>query len=154
MSWVALLFSPEGRVNRMHFWLGWLVLFGAGFVLVWIPILGQIAVLLSLYCHVCVYSKRLHDMGHSGWLQIIPFLAGTLLPLSGLVMGGTDIFAHLHEFDQGGGGFWVLLRAFGWLAAGVGAACLVWGIFLLWIGTSGSQPGENRFGSPAAAHLS
>lgn len=152
MTWVALLFSPEGRINRMHFWLGWLVLFGAGFVMAWIPILGHIALLLSLYCHVCVYAKRLHDMGRTGWLQILPFLTGTLLPLTGLILGGVDIFSHLHEFDQGTG-IWVLLRSFGWLAAGVGAACVFWMIFVLWLGLSGSQPGDNRYGPPAASHL-
>jgi uncharacterized membrane protein YhaH (DUF805 family) len=152
MSWIALLFSPEGRINRLHFWLGWLILFGAGFVLFWIPFFGHIVILLSLYCHICVYAKRLHDMGRSGWLQIVPFLIGFALPIAGLIMGGTDIFAHLHEFDSGGG-FWVLLRAFGWLAAGLGGACLAWGAFLLWIGLSGSQPGDNRFGPPAPTTL-
>jgi uncharacterized membrane protein YhaH (DUF805 family) len=152
MTWLVLLFSPEGRINRMHFWLGWLVLFGFGFVMAWIPIFGHLVLLLSLYCHVCVYSKRLHDMGRTGWLQILPFLTGTLLPLAGLVASGVDVFSHLHEFDAGGG-FWVVARAFGWLAAGIGAACFFWMIFLLWIGLSGSQPGDNRYGPPAATTL-
>ncbi len=152
MNWVTLFFNPEGRINRTHFWLGWLVLFGAGLLVGWIPAIGQIAVLLSLYCHVCVYSKRLHDMGRTGWFQIIPFLSMAILPLVGLVLGGTTIFAHLHEF-QNGASWMVILGALGWLLLTVSVACLIWGIFLLWIGSSGSQAGENRFGPPASSTL-
>lgn len=152
MGWMTLFFSPEGRINRTHFWLGWLILFGAGALIGWFPLFGQIAVLLSLYCHVCVYSKRLHDMGRTGWLQIIPFLAMTILPLVGLILGGTAIFSHLHDFDEGRG-FWVVLGAFGWLALGFAVACVIWAIFLLWLGASGSQPGDNRYGPPAPTTL-
>lgn len=152
MTWVTLLFSPEGRINRLHFWLSWLVLFGFGFVMALIPVLGHFVLLLSLYCHICVYSKRLHDMGRSGWWQILPFLTGSILPLAGLIMGGVDIFSHLHDFETNAG-VWVLLRSFGWLAAGVGAACFFWFIFLLWLGLSNSQAGDNRYGPPAAATL-
>lgn len=153
MGWVTLFFNPEGRINRTHFWLGWLVLFGAGLLIGWIPAIGQIAVLLSLYCHVCVYSKRLHDMGRTGWLQIVPFLAMAILPLVGLVMGGARVFSHLHEL-QSGASLPIILGALGWLLLGIAVASLIWGIFLLWIGTSGGQPGDNRYGSPAATTLS
>src|SRR5512146_1322606 len=122
MSWAALFFSPEGRINRTHFWLGWLVLFGAGMFLLWIPVFGHIVLLLSLYCHVCVYAKRLHDMGRTGWLQIVPFLAMVVLSLVGLFLGGAAIFTHLHDFDAGQG-FWVVLRAFGWLALCLAIGC-------------------------------
>ncbi|MDQ0463510.1 uncharacterized membrane protein YhaH (DUF805 family) [Caulobacter ginsengisoli] len=152
MSWLTLFFSPEGRINRAHFWLGWLILFGGGLLIGWFPVFGQIAVLLSLYCHVCVYAKRLHDMGRTGWLQIIPFLAFAILPLVGLIMSGATVFSNLHRFDNGAD-WWVIAQAFGWLALGFLAAGTIWTIFLIWIGASGGQPGENRFGPPAPTSL-
>jgi uncharacterized membrane protein YhaH (DUF805 family) len=153
MSWVTLFFNPDGRINRAHFWLGWLILFAVGILIGWIPAFGQIVVLLSLYCHVCVYAKRLHDMGRTAWLQIIPFLAVSILPLVGLFLGGTTIFSHLHELQNGASPA-VIFAALGWLALSIVAACVIWAIFLLWIGTSGSQPGDNRYGPPASATLS
>jgi len=33
---------------------------------------------VSVYAGVCLYSKRLHDMGRSGWLQLI-----VLIPVLG-----------------------------------------------------------------------
>src|SRR5690606_37789693 len=32
LDWQKLLFSFEGRTRRSHFWIGWLICFGAGFV--------------------------------------------------------------------------------------------------------------------------
>lgn len=152
MTWLTLLLSPEGRINRLHFWLGWLVLCGIGAVLLLIPIFGHFVFLFTLYCHVCVYSKRLHDMGRTGWWQLIPFVLGGLLIAAGVVMSGFDIFSHLHDFESSAG-FWVILRSIGWILAGFSAAGFFGFIFLLWIGLSNSQPGDNRFGPPAPTTL-
>ncbi len=152
MDWKTLFFSPEGRIGQSAFWIGWLALFGANMVIHFLPIIGQLLGLVTLYCSVCVFSKRLHDMGRSGFLQIWPILICTVLVVGGIVMvAGPAIMAGIADADESqimaavmagvGGMILALLAAF---AIGVS--------FLLWVGLSKGQPGENRYGpAPAAA---
>ena len=60
-------------------------------------------------------------MGRSGWLQLIPFLAMTILPMAGLITSGVDIFSHLHEFDrgEGAGGEGIILSVGGGVSPGM-----------------------------------
>jgi uncharacterized membrane protein YhaH (DUF805 family) len=75
-NWLLLFLSPVGRVGRRSFLHGWLVLTLANLALVGlvgklIPAPGGFLAmpLLTLYPTVCLYSKRLHGLGRSGWLQ-------------------------------------------------------------------------------------
>ena len=45
------------------------------------PHAGWFAFTLLAYGWICLYAKRLHDIGRSGWLTMAPILA-TLLALS------------------------------------------------------------------------
>ena len=151
MDWKSLFFSADGRIGRQTFWIAWLMLLGVNVVLGWIPLIGWIISLVGVYCSVCIYAKRLHDMGKSGWLQLAPMLICVILPMIGLfAFGGLALFAGLSGASDdvaassvigGLGGFLVsLLIAF---IVGVG--------FLLWVGLTVSDPNDNAYGSANSA---
>lgn len=137
MDWKGLFLSAEGRIGRQNFWIGFAILFGASFVVNLIPVLGQIIGLLLLWPQVCIHAKRLHDMGHSGWLMLIPFGVSVLAGGIAVATGGAAIFAG--GYEAAGAAMGAALLAFG-LAFLVGLG------FLLWVGLTPSQPGDNRFG--------
>ncbi len=74
-----LLFDPRGRIQKARFWQGIVVVTVAAIIKrgieVKLPelVVGPIAILLMLatlalvYANICVYSKRFHDAGTSGW---------------------------------------------------------------------------------------
>ena len=70
MDWKTLFLSPEGRIGRQAFWIGWLVVMGASTVLNVIPVVGHVLMLGVIYASVCIHTKRLHDMGQTGWWQV------------------------------------------------------------------------------------
>ncbi|MFZ4606034.1 MAG: DUF805 domain-containing protein [Caulobacter sp.] len=146
MDWKTLFFSPDGRIGRQSFWIGWLVLLGVNVVLGWIPLIGWALSLVTIYCNVCITAKRLHDMGKSGFLQIIPLVACPTLIVGAIVaVAGPAIMAGVADANEAqvtaailagvGGMMLFFLAAF---AIGLG--------FLIWIGVSNTQPGENRYG--------
>lgn len=143
MDWKKLFFSADGRIGRQEFWIGFLVLLGAGVVFNFIPLIGQLLGLVSIWCWICLYSKRLHDMGKSGWLQIIPIGVGFAAVIMAAISGGAAIFAAAMQGDSVDPA--TLIAGLGAAALFLGAAGLVGLVFLLWIGLSGSQPGQNRY---------
>ncbi len=94
MAW--LLFSLNGRISRQVYWLAYLMIFCVQAVLVrplmmsaeaslngdagTAPIWPIFALLATLYCHVAVSVKRLHDAGFGGF-----FAVAVLLPLLQLI---------------------------------------------------------------------
>lgn len=153
MDWKNLFFSFEGRIGRQAFWIAWLALLGVNVVLGWIPLIGWLLGLVSIYCSICIYATRLHDMGHTAWLQLIPFLVWIVAGVA-MVMGagGSAIVAALADGRDSA----VAAAALGGLGIGLLAitvACLVQLGFLLWIGLTPGQPGPNRFGPPPPREL-
>jgi len=57
MDWKTLFFSPDGRIGRQSFWIGWLVLLGVNVVLGWIPLIGWALSLVTIYCNVCITAN-------------------------------------------------------------------------------------------------
>lgn len=147
MDWRFLFLSAQGRIGQKDFWIAWLILFVAGIVVGIIPIIGGLIGLLLIYPQVCIYSKRLHDMGRSGWLFLAPFGITIVLLIVMFVTVGASIFT------AGASGSDAAAGAAG--LAGAGAA-LLFGLlilvvnlgFLLWVGLSKGDPKPNQYGPP------
>ena len=142
----SAMLSFEGRLRRSHFWIGVLIIFGANVVLGWIPIIGLLVTLALIWSNVAISVKRLHDMGKSGWFVLAPYVIGFGLTIIGVVMmfGGIAASGMSDGYNDGNpAAFFALMGpAFGLFAI----AGLVSLAFLLWIGLTDSQPGDNRFG--------
>lgn len=74
-----VLFDANGRLAPRPFWRGLILLMGAGIFIqiteaLVSPSFGLLRYAL-IYPYVCVFSKRLHDGGHSGWFYLL-FLLG------------------------------------------------------------------------------
>lgn len=69
-----LLFSPNGRIARNRFWQGMVILTVASvLVAAGAVMLGTLFSLLGyalIYPYICVYGKRLHDVGLTAWWVI------------------------------------------------------------------------------------
>lgn len=142
----SAMFSFEGRLRRSHFWIGFLIIFGANVVLGWIPILGWLISLALIWPNLAIAVKRLHDMGRTGWLVVAPYLVGFALLIAGMVimfggMAATGMTSDYYE-DNPAAALAVMGPAFGVFAL----SFLVGVAFLLWVGLTDSQPGDNRFG--------
>jgi uncharacterized membrane protein YhaH (DUF805 family) len=146
MDWTKLFFSPDGRIGRQPYWIGWLVLIGINTLLFWVPFLS----LVTLYCWICICSKRFHDMGKSGWLAAIPVVVGFVIPIIAVIgIGGAAIISALSNASEE-----TIVAAV--LSAVAGAFLFVTigffvGVgFLIWQGVALSDPNENRYGPPPA----
>jgi len=138
------LFSFEGRMRRSHFWIGWLICLGVGVVAGWIPILGALLSIALIWPNLAITVKRLHDMGQSGWLAAIPYVASLVGVIAIFATVGTSVFTNYAAIEnEDPAAFWAMIGPmFGIIAI----LCLVSLGFLLWIGLSDSQRGDNRFG--------
>ena len=144
IDWRALFFDANGRIGQRDYWVGIAAIFIVHVVLGWLPLIGTLIVLVAIYAGVCVSSKRLHDMGKSGWLAAIPFgvtLAATLM--SAISVAGMMGAA---AYDNGLG-----------MAAGLGTLALLWPLaflinlgFVIWLGITAGQPEDNLYGPPPA----
>ena len=146
-DWKSALLSFNGRLRRQHFWISFLIIFGLSLVLGWIPILGAIISIALIWPNLAIQVQRLHDMGKSGWLVLIP-LAGTIIGLIMMIasigmVAFTDpaYFENLENEDPA-----VVLSLLGGMMGGFAVMALVSLGFLLWIGVSDSQRGDNKYG--------
>jgi uncharacterized membrane protein YhaH (DUF805 family) len=144
MDWKSLFFSAEGRIGRQAFWIGWLVLLGVQMLAGWIPVIGHALGLVALFAWVCLCTKRLHDMGYSGWWQAPALALGPVL-LLGSVMW--IAFGAAAAALGGGDPEVAALAGVGFLLVGLVVALLATIAFTLWVGISEGQAGENRFGA-------
>ncbi len=78
-------FCFEGRAGREEFWLWFLAVFAVNFVLGLIPGIGQIlswiVTLGTLLPYLGVGARRMHDIGKSGWFQLV-----ALIPIVGFII--------------------------------------------------------------------
>ena len=91
-----LLFSSGGRINQEKFYKGAVILLAINFFgwLAWFGGLaaGMLASLFSLvliYCWGCLFAKRLHDAGKSGYLYLVLLLIFIVISwlMGALLMG-------------------------------------------------------------------
>jgi uncharacterized membrane protein YhaH (DUF805 family) len=114
-------------------------------VLKFIPFLGPLLSIALIYPQICVGSKRLHDMGRSGFLMAAPYVVFLICLVLAGVFGGMAALSGAFSNTAG--------AAFGAGLAGLGAAvglvalaglfCLG---FIIWVGVTPGQVGENRYG--------
>lgn len=147
MDWKTLFLTADGRIGKRDFWIGFAILFGVGFIAGWIPLIGMIVSLALIYPWVCLQAKRLHDMGKTGWLMLAPMAVAIICSIVGMGIAGMAM--------MGAGMAGNEAAAAGAAVAGFGGALLAFGIagliglaFLLWVGLTNGEPGENRFGPP------
>jgi uncharacterized membrane protein YhaH (DUF805 family) len=150
MNWGSLFFSAEGRVGQKDFWLAAAILFVFGVLIHAALVVGSLLWVLSAYCWICLYSKRLHDMGRSGWAQITPWVLGVVcLVFGGFAVIGSALGALFTGLPHFLGG--MLL---GGVSIGLGMVFLsavVHLLFLLWLGLTRGQSGPNRYGPEPGA---
>lgn len=89
---VDLIFNPNGRIGRNRFWQGMVILTVASILVVAgntmvHPAVGFVNLLL-IYPYICVYGKRLHDVGTTAWWVIAIWLASMVVSfIFGLIFG-------------------------------------------------------------------
>ncbi len=107
---VNVLFNPNGRIPSGPFWTGILILIAVNAAIsaasAYVnPMIGIIGIVL-LYPFICVYVKRFHDAGKSGWLVLLVILAYIILGfIGGMVLSftlGGDLTAQVMEAAQSG----------------------------------------------------
>jgi uncharacterized membrane protein YhaH (DUF805 family) len=150
MDWKTLFLTPEGRIDRRDFWIGFAIIMGANIVLQLIPLIGQLIGFLLFWPQICIHAKRLHDMGKSAWLMLAPFVASIVCIILAFTTGGMAMLGAASMNEQGDDS-----AAIGSAMAGLGAALGFMGVglliglaFLLWVGLSRGESGPNRFGAP------
>lgn len=144
-DWQKLLFSFEGRTRRSHFWIGWLICLGIGVVAGWIPVLGGLISLALIWPNLAISVKRLHDMGKSGWLVAIPWVASIVGMFVAFGMIGFSAFSNAAALEREDPA--AIFALIGPALGLFGLLALINLGFLLWIGLSDGQRGDNRFGS-------
>ncbi len=157
MNWQSLFLSPDGRIKRQDFWIGWAILVGVSVVFGFVPIIGQLVHLFAIYVMVCLYAKRLHDMGRSAWLQLAPWGIGILALIVGFALFGTAMISAalaMRDASPGAGGLAVLLGSLGGFMMVLSLAGLVHLLFFIWVGATPGQVGENAYGpDPLSANM-
>jgi uncharacterized membrane protein YhaH (DUF805 family) len=143
-DWQTLLFRFEGRTRRSQFWIGWLILLGVGVVAGWIPFIGWLISLALIWPNTAIAVKRLHDMGHTGWLVLIPWVVSIVGTIGAMMMMGAAAFMNMAALENEDPA--AILALVGPALGLFGLLLLVNLGFLLWIGVTDSQPGDNRFG--------
>ena len=143
-DWQKLLFSFEGRTRRSHFWIGWLICLGVSVVAGWIPFIGFFISIALIWPNLAISVKRLHDMGKSGWLVAIPWVVTIVGMFAAFGMIGFAAFSNAAALEREDPA-----AIFALIGPAFGLFCLIALIglgFLLWIGLSDGQRGDNRYG--------
>lgn len=144
-DWQKLLFSFEGRTRRSHFWIGWLICLGIGVVAGWIPLIGFVISIALIWPNLAITVKRLHDMGMSGWVAAVPFVANIVGFIMMFVTLGASFFMNATALENEDPT--AIMALLGPMFGILGILFLVNFGFLLWIGLSEGKPGSNKYGS-------
>lgn len=146
MSFMDVLFQPNGRITQGQFWAGWGVLFAGNIIANIIPFIGIIISLGLIYVGCCVYGKRLHDMGKSAWLHAIPWAIGLVLGIIGIFGMLPALMRFVEENPDTEPTPEVILGMMGPMMIFLALSLLVWIAYTIWVGVSRSQPGDNKYG--------
>ena len=130
MSYDTLFASPNGRTSRGAFVRALMPLLAAAALYFFLVRSrnGDWVLVTLLYPAAVLHARRLHDMGRTAWLLLIP--GALIVTVVWLRMGS--------QYPE--------------LQPGVNLAALVISVgFLIWALVGPGQPQANRFGEPAAA---
>lgn len=138
----SLLLSPMGRIRRRDFWIGFAFVMAASMLTGAIPVIGQVLGLVILWPQIVIHVKRLHDIGWTGWLLLLPFTVSAACTALAIANGGSAIFtAAPQEVAR------LLVSPemrkpvlFLEIALAVEAA------FLIWVGSTRGDAEANKFG--------
>jgi uncharacterized membrane protein YhaH (DUF805 family) len=152
MDWGRLFLSAEGRIRQQDYWIGVLILFALWIVSHLAHIFAPLIWLALLYPWVCVFAKRLHDFGKSGWLILIPFVVAFIAGCAAVIAGGAALIGMIFNASTDAANDW---SSWAGVAGALGAALVfllialvVKLVFMLWVGLSRGDPGPNRYGPP------
>ena len=129
MNFDTLFVDPAGRTPRNQF-IGALITLLAAFAFYYFLVPGrnsQWVQLTLLYPAIVLLARRLHDMGRTAWLLVVP---------AGLIIATAWLYLYVPGAEAKG---MVKLAA-----VIVSAAVIVWGLI------GASQPADNRVAKPAA----
>lgn len=143
-----VLFSPNGRIGQQDYWVGVLIIIIGNVVGGMIPFLGMIVSLGLIYVGVCVYGKRLHDIGKTAWIHGIVWLIQLGLGVIGFMMAGGAVLAAISAGGTEEAGLAAAIAASGSLFLIFGIGFLIWIVYTIWLGVSAGEVGANRFGAP------
>lgn len=134
-DWVQFYLSPRGRITRRDYWLyGFLVIFAINLVLGFIPLIGQVIAILTLWPSLAVAFKRLHDRSMPGWWIFVPSIP--------TILGAILVGAGFATSDGADGSMTTLLL--GGLLLLVGFVASLWIIF--GVLARRGVPGPNEYG--------
>jgi uncharacterized membrane protein YhaH (DUF805 family) len=149
LNYAALLLSRQGRLRRRLYWRATLVLVAVWLAAPIIPrvglVVGGVVSLAAVWCFICIYTRRLHDLGRSGWWQVVGWLGAAILTAVG-VIGAMPVLGHYIESRRQGGDALFALGdasgAFGLIALGM----MFMLAFHIWLGVVRGMREANRFG--------
>lgn len=149
-DWQKVFLSFNGRIRRSHFWIAWGILFAASLVLGFIPIIGTLISLVLIWPSIAIQVTRLHDMGKTGWLVVVPWVANIVGIIAIISTVGLAAIANSGDLDSDDPA--QMMAVMGPAFGIIGLLVLVGLGFLLWIGISDSQPGPNKYGPNPKDH--
>ncbi len=133
-----LYFSARGRLSAKAFRQTYLGLFVVSVLSSLMPLIGVIFGLLTSIAMINITTKRLHDMGRSGWLQL-----AQIAPWAGVVAWAALAAAGEAKADE------AIVRMAQNNALFLGALALATAIslgFLAWVALGAGQDGANAYG--------
>ena len=149
MDFASLFFKPAGRISPQTFWAGFAILTIASTAALFIPRIGPILWCVTLFPWSVLNAKRLHDIGRSGWFQLVQHLGNLCIVILAIALIGG---AAALSFRQGEGwrsaldaGAALGVTGGFLITAGLVAFNVLW---LVWLGGAPGQPFENRYGRP------
>jgi uncharacterized membrane protein YhaH (DUF805 family) len=99
MDWKTLFLSPQGRIGQKDFWIGIAILTAAWWLAHLVPPFGYLIHVLLIFPFVCLHTKRLHDLGKSGFIQLIPDLVGLVCFIVGVMWLGSGLVSAVARGD-------------------------------------------------------
>jgi uncharacterized membrane protein YhaH (DUF805 family) len=162
----SVLFSAKGRIGPKTYWISYgpilVISIASSFVVRGDPsnrALSSLSLLVSLillYPMICIFSKRLHDMGRSGWLQLLLYGASLAMGIfvASRSFGPTMSAAMSAQGDPAAAQAAVQASMADLMANDpvlkyspyIGMAIsLAWA---LWLGLTPGNSGENKYGAP------